>query len=325
LLSDDRQWKHPLGVEATSRHARQRCERVKTRGTGGKWNLFGRPLLVHYHIYKNAGSSVEHNLLESFREKWAIYEGTPESFSLSSHDIAAFAKANPGICAISSHKARPFQAPRRFFPILFLRHPIDRARSIYHFTKRDPVQFDHVLARDNSFADYVNWWLDRPSSPLRNYQVIHLSQVSLRLADASKAVASPKDLQEACNLLSSLHFFGVVRRYQDSCIGFHACYGRMFPGLRMRFVRENASTDELPSETGALNVARDELGEATHARLVEANRLDLALYERALHLFDRNMVRISQRGLRRACRSFVDLCWGKRGGRRPLRRRAAES
>jgi hypothetical protein len=249
----------------------------------------------------------------------------PESFRLSNYDIAAFAETNPGVCAISSHKARPFPALSRFFPILFLRHPIDRARSIYHFTKRDTVQFDHVLARDNSFADYVNWWLDRPSSALRNYQVIHLSQASLRVADASEAVASLKDLREVQNFLSSLRFFGVVRRYQDSCVGFHACYGRMFPGLKMRFVRENASTDELPSETAALNMARDELGEATYARLVEANRLDLALYEQALHMFDRNMARISQRGLRRAGHSFVDLCRGKRGGRRPLRRRTAES
>jgi hypothetical protein len=42
----------------------------------------------------------------------------------------------------------------------------------------------------------------------------------------------------------------------------------------------------LPSEAAGLKVARNELGEATYARLVEANRLDLALYEFAVNMFD---------------------------------------
>jgi hypothetical protein len=132
--------------------------------------MFETPLLVHYHIFKNAGTSVEKILSESFGENWAVCDGSPESSRLSNDDIAAFAKTHPGVRAISSHTARPFPVHRGFFPVVFLRHPIDRARSIYYFTKRDPVQFDHALARDGSFKDYVNWWLDRPSSALRNYR-----------------------------------------------------------------------------------------------------------------------------------------------------------
>jgi hypothetical protein len=87
--------------------------------------ILGKPLLVHYDIYKNAGSSVEKNLFDSFGGRWAVYDGVPDAFRLSSDDVAAFAAANPRVCAISSHKARPFRAPTRFFPVLFLRHPID--------------------------------------------------------------------------------------------------------------------------------------------------------------------------------------------------------
>ena len=62
--------------------------------------IFGKPLLVHYHIFKNAGTSVEKILSESFAENWAVYDDSPERLRLSTDDIAAFAKANPGVCAI---------------------------------------------------------------------------------------------------------------------------------------------------------------------------------------------------------------------------------
>ena len=267
----------------------------------------GRALLVHYHVYKNAGTSVEKNLSDSFGHRWAVCEGDRENILISNDDVAAFAKANPHIRAISSHKARPFPVSERLRPILFLRHPIDRARSIYYFTKRDPTQVDHTLARDGGFRDYVNWWLDLPHSALRNYQVVHLSRASFRVTDASQAVARSEDLSEVRDLLRSLRFFGLVRRFEESCRGFEACYGRTFPGLKMRPLRENASTNETLSELDALKIARDELGEATYARLVDANRLDLALYKTAVELFDRNLARVSGRGLDRAGRVLGDL------------------
>jgi hypothetical protein len=274
----------------------------------------GRPLLVHYHVYKNAGTSVEKNLSDSFGHLWAVCEGDREHVLLSNEDVATFAKANPHIRAISSHKARPFPVLERLRPILFLRHPIDRARSIYYFTKRDPTQIDHTLARDGSFKDYANWWLDLPNSALRNYQVVHLSQASFR-GDASHAVVGSEDLSEACDLLRSLRFFGLVRRFEESCRGFEACYGRTFPELRMRPIRENASTNETLRESDVLKIAREEFGEATYARLVEANRFDLALNETAVELFDRNLARVSERRLGRASRALGDLFQGVRRAR----------
>ena len=86
-----------------------------------------------------------------------------------------------------------------------------------------------------------------------------------RVADALQAVACSEDLSEATNFLHSLRFFGLVRRFEESCRGFEACYGRTFRGLKMRPIRENASTNETLGESEALKSARDELGEATYA------------------------------------------------------------
>ena len=168
---------------------------------------FGKPILVHYHIYKNAGTSVEKNLAESFGEKWALFEGAPEKTVVSNDEVAAFAEANPNISAISSHKARPFPAVKGFFPILFLRHPIDRARSMYRFARRNPAQADHAVARDGSFKDYVNYWSDLSSSVLRNYQVAHLSQASFRVPDLWRAVATAGRFRGSPRLLELASLF----------------------------------------------------------------------------------------------------------------------
>jgi hypothetical protein len=164
--------------------------------------LFKKPLLVHYHIYKNAGTSIDKNLSDSFGENWAACDGFSDNFRFSNDDIEEFANANPGVRAISSHKAPPFPVVRRFRTILFLRHPIERARSIYYFARRDPAQFDHDLAHAVSFNEYVNRWLDRPSSQIRNYQVIHLSRAtSFHVSEVPVPVAGDEDLLEATGFL----------------------------------------------------------------------------------------------------------------------------
>jgi hypothetical protein len=288
--------------------------------------VFGKPLLVHYHIYKNAGTSVDKNLSDSFGENWIAYEGSSDNFRFANEDIEAVVEANPGVRAISSHKAPPFPVLRRFVPILFLRHPIDRARSVYYFARRDPAQFDHELARDVTFKEYVNRWLDRPSSQIRNYQVIHLSRAtSFSVSEDSSVVARSEDLCEAYDFLRSLRFFGLVGRFEESCRGFEACYGRTFPALKMGSARENALAEESLSEAAALELVRKELGQDTYVRLVDANRLDLALYDTALKLFDRNLARVSERRLRRARHALVDLFSGIAGGLQPMRRRGAKS
>src|SRR5208282_1660670 len=96
--------------------------------------------------------------------------------------------------------------------------------------------------------------------------------------------------------------------------GFEACYGRTFPALKMGSARENALTDESLSETAALEVVREELGDDTYARLVEANRLDLALYDAAMDLFDHNLTRIAEGSLRRPGHALADLLSGIESG-----------
>ena len=95
-------------------------------------------VLLHYHIYKNAGTSIDEMLRQSLGARWGTYECSPERHTLSSDEIAGFLRQRPDLTAMSSHSARPPLPGPHIHPIVLLRHPIDRARSVYHLARRVP-------------------------------------------------------------------------------------------------------------------------------------------------------------------------------------------
>jgi hypothetical protein len=238
------------------------------------------PVLVHYHIYKNAGSSIARLLRDCFGDFWTTFEGGSASDIIDSDRLKAFLREHSHIRAVSSHVARPPIPMMSVRPLLMLRHPVDRARSVYYFARRDETQPDHVVASSGSFRDYVEFFLTQRDAGvvIRNYQVVHLSEASFRCEHIQLAEASTADLKHAKSVLLDWGVFGLVRRFADSCRLFGAHYGHEFPELCLQEVIENASTNPSMSDDEALAVARAELGTATFARLVEANRLDLDLY-----------------------------------------------
>jgi hypothetical protein len=139
------------------------------------------PVLIHFHIYKNAGSSIDRLLAESFGDAWTTFED-PSHDIIDCHRLRRLLAARPGLRAVSSHRFRAPLPCRSARPMVMLRHPVDRARSIYHFARRDPTQHDHAVARNGSFADYVEHYLPQKDAGvvIRDYQVVHLSDASMR-------------------------------------------------------------------------------------------------------------------------------------------------
>jgi hypothetical protein len=242
-------------------------------------------VLIHYHVFKNAGSSVDRLLRECLGSRWTTFEGADATDVQSAGNLGDFLARRPALLAVSSHLARPPLPSPRCVPIVLLRHPIDRARSVYQFVRRDSSQPHHDAAI-GSFADFVTWVLDNPRAgvPIANYQVFHLSDASFR-ADNACLASTPQDLAQVQAMIASWPAFGIVREFAASCRLFQVRYAPLCPDLRLRDVRENSSPDWAPSEAEALDAARDELGEAVFARLQNANALDLALYAFARRRF----------------------------------------
>ncbi len=250
-----------------------------------------RRVLIHIHIYKNAGSSIDRLLWESFGDGFAILDAMPGHQTIDQRSFARYVAENPHIKAVSSHRLHPPLSMPGALPIVFLRHPVDRAKSAYGFARMNPDMPDHAVARDASFGEYVAWSLATrgEGAILRNHQVHHLSSAAYRADDPEHWRATEADLQEAKSLIAGLPVFGLVRRFGESCRLLNTYYKPHLPAVTFKEWAENVSSNPSLSEDAALDAIRSELDAATYDALHAANALDLQLYAFANVEFGRRL------------------------------------
>jgi hypothetical protein len=250
-----------------------------------------RHVVLHYHVFKNAGSTVHAALRQAFgSDACGRLEGAQQRRTLGAGQIVEHLRAHPQLQALSSHQARlPVpQAPDiTFHPLLFLRHPIDRAGSVYAFERRQPVDSPSLgaaVARERDLAGYVRWRLEPGNgSVIRNFQTVHLSS---RFDDMRIALAGEEDLAVALERLRQLPFIGLVERTGESLQRLRAWLQPAFGPLELPEERQNASGERAGTLRERLAGIEAALGPQLHRQLLEHNRLDLALHAAAVRRFD---------------------------------------
>lgn len=247
-----------------------------------------RHVLIHYHIFKNAGVSLDHALQRSFGERWQTFEGAHATDILSADQMRQYLATHEDVIAVSSHLARPPLPWVECRPLIFLRHPLDRARSVFEFVATDRTQPYGEIARTRGVRGYFEWALTGGDGGvvIRNYQVVHLSHASWRDGDILRARATAADLLEAKSLLGSWPALGLVDCYARSLQLFTHAYGPLFPGLDLAPVHLNVTRPSTASIDQRIDAMHEELGADLFARLVDANALDLELYVFARQRFE---------------------------------------
>lgn len=243
------------------------------------------PIIIHFHIFKNAGSSIDRILSTTFGERWASFEGDTPTSLLRPEDLRSFIAQRPGLRAISSHLLRP-PAPAELdaLPIVLIRHPLDRAFSVYSHERRGPAHDLHSTrtAQRTDFREFVRWCLDQKAlggMVIANYQVIHLSPASFRCAHIYDALASDDDLQDAIDFLSDRACFGTVDRFDGAVARLRQMAASIGLPIRDASATENM-THGRPSELDArVAIAREQLGHDLYRRFRQENDLDYRLFE----------------------------------------------
>lgn len=263
--------------------------------------------LCHYHIFKNAGSSLDEALRKHFGKHWSPFEGTHAHDILTNRDLRNFLNDHPNVAAVSSHLVRPPTPAESVLPIVFLRDPLARARSVYEFTRKDPLQpyREHVTS---SFSDYLKFALtDNPvGHVIRDYQVIHLSSASFNESSIIHAKATEAHFDEAVQLLEKWQVIGIVEQYALSIKLIEKVYQPYFPKLKLTYEHENVSPEGIRAQIGNLlkklhqryfptmkvehilqsvgevksksEKLREEIGEDLYREFLNQNKLDYRLY-----------------------------------------------
>lgn len=233
-----------------------------------------RFVLLHYHFFKNAGSTIEEILEHSFFENYARLDTEDFDGTVSYADLISFLNRNPRMKALSSHQFR-YPVPRVpgyiFFDLCFLRDPIDRIRSMYDYFREKPVPGEPAsdLAREQSIGGFIAGLVEHHTYRVSNVQVNMLANgiVNDPPADA--------DLVRAVQVMLRTSFLGVVDCFYESLVAGQHFMRPVFPNLALAQQAVNVSRG---SRMETFQKACDP---DVYAELVRLNALDSELVTRA--------------------------------------------
>lgn len=239
-----------------------------------------RFVVVHYHIFKNAGTTVECVLEREFPGGFARLHGPAPDSILDAEDLAAFLHDHPGVQAVTSHHLRyPAPAVRDFifFDCCFLRHPLDRLDSLYSYYRRidstDPLSRN---AHRQTPGEFVRQLLERSPEQVSNVQVTHLAN-----RGAFTRPANESDLARAVQTVRDMALPGVVEMFRESMVAAEYFLRPAFPGIRLDSTPANVSRRVKPGAAERERRLIQLWGSGLYEELTRVNELDIRLFDRA--------------------------------------------
>ncbi|MYF10973.1 MAG: sulfotransferase family protein [Gammaproteobacteria bacterium] len=257
---------------------------------GSRGSRDQRKIVLHYHLFKNAGTSIDQILKNNFGEqRWRNQEFPSGGGTLAilkgnscSNAVEDWLRTNPDVQVLSSHTAvmpLPNIPATTVFPILFVRHPLTRLQSAYFFQRhRFHAGIDKMatrLAAQSDFAGYVSGLMARQNNSMaRNFTAVRLAA----------AVPGPTNQleQRALSALNTLPFVGSVERFNQSLSVMEHWLRPHFPGFRADPVWRNATQGQPRSMSDRLDQILDDLGPRLYEQALQVNEADLLVHKAAM-------------------------------------------
>lgn len=251
-----------------------------------------RHILLHTHIFKNAGSTVEATLEHHFGASYSTNfnpSGLPEG-RVYLNDLYQHLKKHPHIKALSSYQffGRDFnedlekqlflEAEKQFHfhDVIIIRHPITRLASMYVYFRTMPLTEEplHAIALKSSFHEFLNALIGYHPNIVIN------PQTTLFSGDNYGAPPSSENLERALARLKQATVLGTVEEYDKTMVVAEYFLQPLFRDIQLHYPRhENASNRTLlPGYNGSLESIKEILGASYFSDLCDLNHLDIELW-----------------------------------------------
>jgi GT2 family glycosyltransferase/predicted nucleic acid-binding Zn-ribbon protein len=238
-----------------------------------------RPVIVHCHLFKNAGTTLDWSLQRQFGTAFVDHRDD-ENMQRGAAYLKPYLETQRQLSAISSHHIRfplPVSEKLELLPVISLRHPIDRARSVYEFERRqDATTPGAIHAKKLSFADYVRWRMQPEVSPaIRNF---HCSFCTSNF----DSVIDEQAYLDSVAMLIRTPLLVIVERYDESMILLEDRLNQYFPDIDLSYIRQNETFGREVNLVERIQQVFDDLGPELTVEFREKNHWDMKLYENAL-------------------------------------------
>ena len=198
-----------------------------------------RTVFLHYHLFKNAGTSLDAILKAHFKERWLTQEFSSVGGN-NTHLIEDWIRATSEGVIYSTHTAiglMPQVEDVRIIPLILLRDPVKRIISAYEFERQQQVDnWGANLAKSTDFEGYVTTRLAiRNDRQCRNFQTSRLG--SLQDGDAP-------EIQRALMGLEMIHakgLIGLVSDFDAFIANLNVLVTQIDPSFKAKAVHSNVS------------------------------------------------------------------------------------
>lgn len=197
-----------------------------------------RTVLLHYHLFKNAGTSLDAILKGHFQDRWLTQEFAPKGGN-NTPLVQDWIRATPQGVAYSTHTAigpLPQVDGVKIIPLILLRDPVKRVISAYKFERQQQVDnWGANLAKTADLEGYVKARLavgnDRQC---RNFQTSRLASLQGGDAELDRAIAGLKKIHAEGLVGLVSDFTGFIDRLNTLVQKFH-------PSFNGEVVRSNVT------------------------------------------------------------------------------------
>ncbi len=238
-----------------------------------------KTILIHHHIFKNAGTSFNHALKQYFKDRFVEYD-LPNSSLVTNEHLREFILGHPEALAISSHHAclpTPQGIDYQTISSVLLRQPLARIESIYKFEHQQEANTEGAIkAKEFGFKDYVVWRLEKTPNMLCNYQTHYCSRT--KQSEINKR-PTPESLEIAIKNLKNCAIVGTVEGYEDFLTVAQDKLRQFYPDITLRYTFLNRTS---PSVSRVKQIRESlvlKLGKDLVLELEDRNQLDNQLYE----------------------------------------------
>jgi hypothetical protein len=238
-----------------------------------------RFVVVHYHFFKNAGSTIESILEREFGGEFATLHGLTADTELDNDELSVFLSTHPEIKAVSSHHLRyPLPNIKNVvvFDLCFIRHPLDRFQSMYaYLRKANTGGALGQMASGCSVSEFLRNLVDESPHLVSNVQVLQLAR-----AGRFTRPAGEEDLGRAIEVVRKMAVPGVVDQFDASLVAAEYFLRPAFPQIHLHYTRQNV-TAASAGTTHREKRYRELWGSAVYDDLFALNQFDLQLHTAA--------------------------------------------